>query len=60
MNPRWLVKMALWVRNPPSKRHQWIVGITFAIAAILYGIEHFFGWPEALTVNKTTPKGLRN
>lgn len=59
MNPRWLVRMALWLRNPPSKRRIQIVLITVICAALLYGIEQTIGWPEALTVEKIGPKGLR-
>ncbi|MFY0597212.1 MAG: hypothetical protein JXQ85_12345 [Cognatishimia sp.] len=59
MNPRWLMKMALWARNPPSKRRIQIVIFAVVCTAILYGFEQYFGWPEALTAEKIGNKGLR-
>jgi len=50
MNIIWLLRMARWARRPPGARtvRLWliVIGIGLAIA----GVELFFGWPEALTL----------
>lgn len=52
MNPIWLLRMAKWVRHPPSAaRVRLVLGIV-AASLVIFGIEYFWGWPEALTVNK--------
>jgi hypothetical protein len=52
MNPLWLVKMARWVRNPPSPdRVKLVVGVVVA-CFLLFGVEYFIGWPDWLTVDK--------
>lgn len=51
MNPRWLIKMSQWARNPPSARK---VAFVLGIVALCLGLgayEYVFGWPEFLTVN---------
>lgn len=49
MNPIWLLRMAKWVRRPPSARQVALVlGVVAACLAIA-GFEFLFGWPEALT-----------
>lgn len=51
MTPGWLVRMARWVRNPPSwGRVKLVAGIVLACLC-LYAVEQVWGWPEALTVN---------
>ena len=55
MNPRWLLTAKRWAQNPPSPaRIKMIAGIV-AICVLLFGIAHFFGWPEALTPNRIRP-----
>jgi hypothetical protein len=55
MNPMWLIRMQRWVRRPPSMaRVKLVVGV-IAICLALYGIEHIFGWPTALTVSPVRP-----
>ena len=51
MNPRWFLRLARLVRNPPSKERQRLYALVLAAAAVIGGIEFFFGWPEWLTVN---------
>ena len=51
MNLRWFLRMARWARNPPSPGYVTLVLAVIALCLILVGIEHFFGWPDALTVN---------
>ncbi|MCU0900456.1 MAG: hypothetical protein MUC82_08175 [Cypionkella sp.] len=55
MNPVWLLRMAQWVRNPPSwGRVKLVVGVVLACLAI-FGLEYIWGWPEALTPQKVRP-----
>ena len=58
MNPRWFLRMALWARNPPSRRRIQIVLVVVASCALIYGIEQFFGWPEAMKAERIGNKGL--
>ncbi|MEF3047754.1 hypothetical protein [Pseudotabrizicola sp. L79] len=52
MNIGWLVRMARWARNPPSwGRVKFVAAIVLACFG-LYAIEYFWGWPEALTVDR--------
>ena len=53
MNPRWLLKMSLWARKPPSEKRVIFVFAIILVCLVLVGIERFFGWPEALTPNRT-------
>jgi hypothetical protein len=47
---RLLIRMSKWSRRPPSRRFILTVAVTAAIILVVAGIEHFIGWPEALTV----------
>ncbi|WP_050526329.1 hypothetical protein [Pseudorhodobacter aquimaris] len=51
MNYRWFLRMAQWVRRPPSEGHVKLVLGVILICLLLFGVEYFFGWPEALTPN---------
>ncbi len=52
MNVFWLLKMKRLADNPPSKKRIiFVLGILAFIAALAF-YEHFFGWPEFLTVDK--------
>jgi uncharacterized membrane protein YdcZ (DUF606 family) len=49
MNIRWLLRMALWVRNPPgAAKVKFIFGI-IAMCLVIVIIEQIWGWPEWLT-----------
>jgi len=51
MNTIWLIRMARWARNPPPLwRVKLVVGVVI-LCLLLFGVEHFWGWPEWLTVN---------
>jgi len=52
MNPRWLLRMSRWARNPPSQSRVLLVAAAVAICLALYAFEHFFGWPDWATTNK--------
>ncbi len=51
MTPYWLVRMAAWVRRPPSERMVKFVLAVVVACFVLLGIELIWGWPEALTPN---------
>lgn len=49
MNPRHLLRMSKWARNPPSARR---VRLVFGIVAVcigIYAIERWVGWPSFLS-----------
>jgi hypothetical protein len=49
---RLLVRMARWSRQRPTWKLVVGVAATLALIAGIAGIEHFVGWPEALTVDR--------
>jgi len=51
MNPLWLLRMAQWVRNPPSWGRVKLVVAVVVACFVLAGIELIWGWPDWLTVN---------
>lgn len=52
---RWLVKMAMWVRNPPSPERVKLVFGVIALCLLLFGFERLFGWPAWLTPGSVRP-----
>ena len=59
MNARWLLRMAKWGRNPPSERRVIFVFAIIGVCILLFAIERWVGWPEALTPNGGFGRGLR-
>ena len=51
MGPVWFLRMARWVRRPPSVRQVVLVVVVIALCLAIAGFEWLFGWPEALTPN---------
>ena len=51
MNLFWLVRMKRWVLHPPSPLKVAVVLGVVAFVLGLAAVEHFIGWPEALTVD---------
>lgn len=52
MDPRWLLRMSNWARNPPSKKR---VIVVFAIiaAALAIGLIEWLGyWPDWATAER--------
>jgi hypothetical protein len=49
---RLLLYMSRWSRRRPGWQLFLGVCITLALIGVVVGIEHFVGWPEALTVNR--------
>jgi hypothetical protein len=56
MNPIWFLRMAQWVRNPPSMARVLLVLGVIAACLLLVGFELLFGWPEWLTPDHV-PRG---
>jgi len=52
MNMMWLLRMKRWVQHPPSPQRLKLIAVVVALSLLLFGYEHFFGWPDWLTVNK--------
>ena len=53
---RWLMKMAHWVRHPPSKERIIFVLAIAGISLALAAYERAFGWPEALTPDRAVSR----
>jgi len=49
---RLLIRLAMWLRHPPSRQHVWIMGITLAVVVVIALFEWGFGWPDWLTVDR--------
>ena len=50
MNPRWLLRMSRWARNPPPMRRViFVLGIAAVCIAVAL-VEWLWGWPAALTL----------
>lgn len=49
---RILVRAAMWLRRPPSRRHVRILVIVLAGALAIVAIEHWVGWPEWAEVER--------
>jgi hypothetical protein len=47
--------MAKWARHPPSEKRVKLVLAVIALCLLLFAIERWIGWPEALTVQKMRP-----
>lgn len=56
MNTTWLMRMARWVRHPPSPQRVKLVLAVVALCFVLYGVELFFGWPDTLSVERIRAK----
>jgi hypothetical protein len=51
VNLLWLVRLRRWLRHSPSPR---LVIVVLGVVGVMLGlaaVEHFLGWPEALTVD---------
>ncbi|GAB4073209.1 hypothetical protein GCM10028812_53170 [Ancylobacter sonchi] len=49
---RLLIRMALWVRRPPSRRHLLVLAIVAAVAVFCLAFEAMFGWPDWLSAHR--------
>jgi hypothetical protein len=55
MNPMWFVRMARWVRRPPSRRQAAVMGGVIVAGLLMAGIESLWGWPDWLTPDRLRP-----
>lgn len=49
---RLLIRLAQWLRHPPSPRAVGIMAATILLALAIVLFERLHGWPEWLTVNQ--------
>ncbi|MDG1341289.1 MAG: hypothetical protein P8P66_15070 [Paracoccaceae bacterium] len=55
-NPIHLLRISKWARHPPAMwRLKLIVGIII-FCAIIFVIERYIGWPDALSVEPRRPR----
>ncbi|MGR3756045.1 MAG: hypothetical protein ACU0AT_02300 [Tranquillimonas sp.] len=60
MNLIWLLRASRWARRPPSAGRVKLVLAVLAAAVVLYAVERWIGWPDALTpAGGTRPRLLR-
>ena len=52
MNPLWLLRMARWVRHPPSVRQVQIGAVVLALAAAIWGLDAAGLWPDWARLEK--------
>jgi len=52
----WLLRMRRWAQHPPSPRKVKVVLAVIAICLLLYAIERWVGWPDALNVQPGGPR----
>ncbi len=57
MSPRWFLRMARWVQNPPSENKVKFVFAIIAVCLVLAGLEWFGLWPDWMSVNSLKPRG---
>ncbi|MBS7542541.1 hypothetical protein [Ancylobacter oerskovii] len=49
---RLLMRMAMWARRPPSRRHLQVMIVVAAVTLFCVAFQHFFGWPDWLTAHR--------
>ncbi len=47
----WFLRMARWLRHPPSSGRVKLVLAVIALCLMLFAVEYFIGWPDWLTLN---------
>jgi hypothetical protein len=57
LDPRWLMRAALWVKNPPSLRRVMLVFGVIAAALAIFALEYFGLWPDWAQADRI-PRGL--
>ena len=58
MNFIWLLRMRRWAQHPPSAKRVKLVLAVLAFCLVLYAIERWVGWPDALSV-EPAGRGMR-
>lgn len=56
--PPFLMRMLLWVRNPPSRNQQIAIAVICGIGITFAAIEWLVGWPDWLRAERV-PRGPR-
>jgi hypothetical protein len=57
INPRHFLRMSRWARNPPSEKRVKLVITIVLICALIFLIERYIGWPDALATNSFELRG---
>ncbi len=52
---RWLMRAKRWAQHPPPMRRVILMAAVVAASLAIAGIEHYFGWPDWLKVNRLRP-----
>ncbi|SMR71930.1 hypothetical protein SAMN04488030_1270 [Aliiroseovarius halocynthiae] len=52
MDPRWLLRMSKWARNPPSARRVILGIVVLAICLALFAYEYFIGAPDWMEIER--------
>jgi len=46
VNPLWILRMAQWLRHPPSPRRVAIGAVVMALVALIWGLDVAGLWPD--------------
>jgi hypothetical protein len=49
---RLLIRLAQWLRHPPSRRRVWIMAGVLVASLLIFAVERGLGWPDWLTVDR--------
>ncbi len=52
MNWRWLMRAAMWVRNPPSPQRVKLFAGLVALCILIGLVEYFGYWPDWATLDR--------
>ncbi|WP_169640538.1 hypothetical protein [Roseobacter ponti] len=52
MNLRWLVRMSVWLRRPPSRARVYLILAVVGVGLLIVAAERAGWWPEAMTTQK--------
>ncbi len=50
--PPFLMQMALWLRNPPSREKRIAIAVVCGIGLSFAAVEWLVGWPDWLTAER--------
>lgn len=56
--PPFLIRMLLWVRNPPSRNQRIAIAVICGVGLAFAAVEYLIGWPDWLTARRV-PHGPR-
>lgn len=52
-----LIRMAMWLRRPPSRRVIMVAVAVIVVAALIYGIERAGYWPDWASADRMGRRG---